>query len=712
MAIQLSHRIRDPITFGILGIPIVYLLDRFLGRPGFFLFGLIMPFQAFCLAVLIFKKKWIHLHWAILLVVADYSTRIRTFYFKSNTHSLISVLLISLSFSFFYFFLSIWIVKKLKSEKVPLFNKMDGLASASIIIPITSMFLVPSLYGLTKIEGFSFYIFARTLNTISASVLFYFSLNGFLRAKSLQWTSICLGAAVLILVNFTFSSEIYLGKAPYICFYHYVWVFGELAIFIPVLSDENRLLDGFYKRVSVTVQLRRIILLLTLFLLFILLQFIGTNITLIRTAFFSILCSLLISVYLGRALTYQLRSYSILLCRYVTDTFALEGKPSTEGLPVELSELFEEVLSKHLLEIVFEQKYRKNISEQAAQVSHDIRSPLAALEMVVSHLSQLPEEYRILIRSSVGRIRDISHQLAETKRNFEDVSATSPIDEPFSVALLSGLINNLVSEKRLEYRERLDVQIESQLDPSTYGIFSKIQIGAIMRTLSNLINNSIESIESKGRVVISLAREGEMAVLSVEDTGRGIPSEIIPLLGKQGLTYAKRNGSGLGLYLAHKTLQQNMGSLTIHSVVNEGTKVVCFLPMTPAPEWFVPSIELSSGTSVVILDDDLSIHEIWKSRFTSIPAFSNPVHHFSSLSQLESWILENSFEAPPLYLCDFELLGSKLNGLDLIEKLEIAENSILVTSRFEDLSLLERCRVAQVKVLPKGLATQIPIHFQ
>ncbi|MGK5088354.1 hypothetical protein WDW86_12410, partial [Bdellovibrionota bacterium FG-2] len=63
----------------------------------------------------------------------------------------------------------------------------------------------------------------------------------------------------------------------------------------------------------------------------------------------------------------------------------------------------------------------------------------------------------------------------------------------------------------------------------------------------------------------------------------------------------------------------------------------------------------------------------------------------------------------PLYLCDYELVGSKETGLDVIEKLGIAPQSILVTSRYDEPAIQERCVRFGAKLLPKGLAHRVPL---
>ena len=66
-----------------------------------------------------------------------------------------------------------------------------------------------------------------------------------------------------------------------------------------------------------------------------------------------------------------------------------------------------------MMNVVMETNKKATIAELAFQVSHDIRSPLAALDMAIQTLPELPEESRILIRSSLGRIKDITNNLLQ-----------------------------------------------------------------------------------------------------------------------------------------------------------------------------------------------------------------------------------------------------------------------------------------------------------
>ncbi|MBI4668495.1 MAG: HAMP domain-containing histidine kinase, partial [Elusimicrobia bacterium] len=279
------------------------------------------------------------------------------------------------------------------------------------------------------------------------------------------------------------------------------------------------------------------------------------------------------------------------------------------------------------------------IANVARQVAHDIRSPLAALDAVIKDVSQLPEEKRIIIRSAASRIRDIANNLIEKHREVQAADkntaagAPSTAVEPAAIQLLSSLIDPLITEKRLQFRSKIGIEIEGGLDVSSYGLFAKIQPTEFKRVLSNLINNAVEALGEKGIVTVSLACDAGQILLKVQDNGPGIPKEILAKLGQRGETHGKAGGSGLGLYHARTSLESWGGSLEIASErmsdraiergeqetegERHGTTVTLKLPLAKPPSWFVSQLEIDPQSAVVILDDDTSIHQVWQGRFSA-----------------------------------------------------------------------------------------------
>jgi len=234
----------------------------------------------------------------------------------------------------------------------------------------------------------------------------------------------------------------------------------------------------------------------------------------------------------------------------------------------------------------------KATSDLAAQVAHDIRSPLAALGAAVKKLG-MPEDQRLLVEDTVTRLRGIADDLLVRYK-----APGSPAESSGADLTLGGLVERIVAEKRLQLRpgQRISVVVPPAGSPKT-GVSPK----EFQRIVSNLLNNSIEALADNGEVVISVRERDGMALLEVKDDGKGIPSEVLSRLGTKGETHGKAGGTGLGLYHAKSSVEGWGGRFAISSVQGKGTSVTLSFPL----------MENISGP-VFLLDNDLLVHMTWR----------------------------------------------------------------------------------------------------
>jgi len=357
----------------------------------------------------------------------------------------------------------------------------------------------------------------------------------------------------------------------------------------------------------------------------------------------------------------------------------------------------------------------------ASQVSHDIRSPLASLQILLTSLDHFPEEKRIMIRNAVNRINDISNHLLERSKVAKASidKQPSPYCDKFELTLLSSLIDNLISEKRAQLQNIPHVVIEGDFNQG-YGLFSLISPFEFKRVLSNLINNAAEALPASGSgglIKISLEHSKAHIILKVQDNGKGIPDQILNKLGEKGVTFGKEghptSGSGLGFYHAKKTIEAAEGNIIVHSKEYVGTTIEIRLPKVDTPEWFMDKLFLYDDLHIIVLDDDLSIHGVWKNRLEGL-------HYLDRIAKMSCFTSGDDFKAfvqssnisNSLFLIDYELLNQDKNGLDLIEDLALGSRAILVTSRFEEPLIRQRANRLAVKIIPKSMAGFIPIHFE
>ena len=358
----------------------------------------------------------------------------------------------------------------------------------------------------------------------------------------------------------------------------------------------------------------------------------------------------------------------------------------------------------------------------AAQVAHDIRSPLIALDAALKHTEQLPEKQRVIVRHSLNRIRDVANSLLEKNRLQPGPASTAAAaasggmaaGEPPDVHLLSSLVDPVVTEKRLSFESKPGVSIDFKLTRESYGLFAQIHPVEFRRMISNLVNNAVEALGDKGVVDVGLSHETENIILTVSDNGKGISPEILAKLGRRGETHGKAGGSGLGLFHARSTAVSWGGSLDVTSAPGKGTSVAIKLPKAAAPAYFVSELKLTPGLPVVVLDDDPGVHQLWRGRFESARTKEHNIedHHFSEPEQLRTWVKGNPEQAAKaVCLFDYELSGFKETGLSLAEELGLCARTILVTSRSEEPRIIAECGRLGVRMIPKSLTDFVPIKI-
>lgn len=352
----------------------------------------------------------------------------------------------------------------------------------------------------------------------------------------------------------------------------------------------------------------------------------------------------------------------------------------------------------------------------AAQVSHDIRSPLSALSMVTQALTEIPEEKRLIIRSATQRINDIANELLQQSKR----SRAEPLNEQSSATsesepvMLIAALDTIISEKRVQYKDQKDIEIVADLNHG-YGLFVKVNAKELSRVISNLVNNAVEALEIPGRIVIAVRSNKDSASIIVNDDGKGMPPEILSRVGERGLSYGKddsQSGSGLGLFHATEFAKSSGGKISIQSAIGAGTMVTITLPRAPTPTWFADKIIIEPETTLVTVDDDPTIHKVWSERFSS-PALADlgiTRMEFLRPDLFSDWFkTKGVISKHVLFLVDYEFVGHSLNGLELIEKLAIGKNSILVTSRHDDSKVRATAARLGTQILPKSLTPCVPI---
>ena len=211
--------------------------------------------------------------------------------------------------------------------------------------------------------------------------------------------------------------------------------------------------------------------------------------------------------------------------------------------------------------------------EQAQQIAHDIRSPIAALRVVERELYTLPSETRQITRAAIDRIKAVADGLLHAQAPQAKLKAEA----------LYPLLESIVSEKRQQYKDQSALSITTEVKDHCDNMSAQINPIDFIRIVSNLIDNSVQAFnlsKDSQQIQIELCRSEDRVLVSVIDNGDGFAAELREKLGTRGASYGKTAGNGLGLYHARSTLESWKGLLRIHSNPGAGSQVILDLPIS------------------------------------------------------------------------------------------------------------------------------------
>ncbi len=209
----------------------------------------------------------------------------------------------------------------------------------------------------------------------------------------------------------------------------------------------------------------------------------------------------------------------------------------------------------------------------AAGLAHEIGNPLTAISSVVQIQQRKSKDGKF--KEQLQLVNEHISRISKTVRELVDFSR--PVkSEPRSIQ-----INDLIQKALgiLKYDKRAkDIRIQTSLDSELPAI--NIIEDQLLQVLINLILNAFDAMESGGRLIITSAVAGECIVISIEDTGTGIPEELKGKIFEPFFTTKPAGkGSGLGLSLSYSIVQNFGGKIDFESTVNQGTRFNIILPL-------------------------------------------------------------------------------------------------------------------------------------
>lgn len=260
----------------------------------------------------------------------------------------------------------------------------------------------------------------------------------------------------------------------------------------------------------------------------------------------------------------------------VTASPLLDANGAIEGVVLTVRDLAH---VKRLEEALRRKDKFSTLGNLSAGMAHEIKNPLVGIKgaaqlLRVEFSDETTEEYTNVIVKEVDRINRIVEELLSISH------PSKPEMKPMNIHRVLDQV--LVLEKAGSKGKKISFM--ESYDPSIPDIMGDEK--QLTQVFLNLIRNSIESIESKGKIALTTGISSErvvdlrtqMVLIKIEDNGKGIPGDIKEDIFTPFFT-TKKEGTGLGLSVTHRIIEEHKGRLEIVSSKEKGTVVRVYLPV-------------------------------------------------------------------------------------------------------------------------------------
>ena len=218
------------------------------------------------------------------------------------------------------------------------------------------------------------------------------------------------------------------------------------------------------------------------------------------------------------------------------------------------------------------------LGQLVAGVAHEVNTPLGAISSNINLLETLanknnPEKLLEYFKETISVNKEAIRRIEKLVKSLKNFTRLDEAKKK-KVNLQDGILSTI---DLLEHETKNKVKIKTD--------FAQLPLIScypdyINQVFMNIILNACQSITKDGEVVIKTSIEDNYAKISISDNGSGIKKDDLQKIFDFGFTTKKiGQGTGLGLALAKKIIDEHKGKITVDSIVGRGTTFNIFLPI-------------------------------------------------------------------------------------------------------------------------------------
>ncbi len=214
------------------------------------------------------------------------------------------------------------------------------------------------------------------------------------------------------------------------------------------------------------------------------------------------------------------------------------------------------------------------LGKMASMIVHDLKGPLNTIGGFAEILSNDMEErdrekYSKILREEISRLHGLVEELLDFARGKNNLNLQK-IKIEDQAERIKKLFNLKLKSENIDFNINIAAEREIEVDPQK-----------MEKVLINLLDNAIDNLRNypgERKIELNIQQNTDGTLISLRNTGKEIPPHIIDKLFDPFFTYGKKGGTGLGLTICKKIVEEHSGSLNVKSS-NGNTQFDIYLPL-------------------------------------------------------------------------------------------------------------------------------------
>uniref|UniRef100_A0A7C5AKD9 histidine kinase n=1 Tax=Desulfobacca acetoxidans TaxID=60893 RepID=A0A7C5AKD9_9BACT len=214
----------------------------------------------------------------------------------------------------------------------------------------------------------------------------------------------------------------------------------------------------------------------------------------------------------------------------------------------------------------------RTMSEMALGIAHGIRNPLHIIGGF-SHRLLKKTDKSDPTRAWLAAIAEEAKRIEQMVERFETLAQRK--SSFFSQEDLNQIIRTTLELITPEIRLK---KLNLVTDLTSTPLVGRLNPHLLKVAFAHLLRNAIEATRAKGTITVRTTMDGQFAVLTIKDTGKGMPPDVVERVFVPFFT-TKLGGTGLGMVFVRQIVDEHRGIITLESKVGRGTTVTIRLPL-------------------------------------------------------------------------------------------------------------------------------------